>query len=414
MATVGVSTDISVVRAVLLPNPRSDDPSGGPPEQFDRDVDRAGPAAAVTAVLGDLADRTLSLIENIAVTYRTPEERRELVTHLGAGRWRTASLVSVRAALLAFVREHRELDRFGTLLGLEVSARDLTYLVTGPSRERVLAAGAWKPGDDAAAEAFEHVRPALVTHGLRIDGIALFGAKRIRPALREQVERAFDAETVTLDGPPNPAALGAALIAAGQLPEDEPATVLLDDDTRRAAGLLPVGIALATLLGLAGPTVAHLTDDAVWTRPPVTVSEAAAPGPPDPATQPADAHAAPPAPAPIRIEATHDAAAPAPPPAAPRPAVAAPTRAPSVPVATPAPSTAADAPVRPEAPPSVTTDPATPTEPPLPTTTSVGAPGPDGLFPGESPPPPPDADPAVVSAWWDNHWRMKQLWLQGK
>ncbi|WP_157115785.1 hypothetical protein [Nocardia puris] len=289
MATVGVSTDISVVRVVLLPNPRSDGPSGGPsggpPEQIDREVDRAGPAAAVTAVLGDLADRTLSLIENIAVTYRTPGERRELVTHLGAGRWRTTSLVSVRAALLAFVREHRELDRFGTLLGLEVSERELTYLVTGPSRERVLAAGAWKRGDDAAAEAFDHVHPALITHGLRIDGIALFGTKRLRPALREQVARAFDAETVTLDGPPDPAALGAAVIAAGQLPEDEPATVLLDDDTRRAAGLLPVGIALATLLGLAGPTVAHLTDDAVWTRP-VTVSSLPSPDRPTPRRSP--------------------------------------------------------------------------------------------------------------------------------
>ncbi|WP_280186699.1 hypothetical protein [Nocardia gipuzkoensis] len=53
-------------------------------------------------------------------------------------------------------------------------------------------------------------------------------------------------------------------------------------------------------------------------------------------------------------------------------------------------------------------------EPPAPPPATAAAPDEPFLFPGESPPPPWNADPAVVQAWWDNHSKLRESWLQGR
>ncbi|WP_431971726.1 hypothetical protein [Nocardia sp. bgisy134] len=427
MATVGVSADRWSVRGVLLSHPTADEPSSAPLEEVEQEIGAATVAETIPEILEALADRTLSLIENIALTYRTVDERRAIVTHLATGRWRTSSLVSVRSALLAFVRDVPSLYRFETILVLEVADRDLTFILTDAARSRILGSGTWRAGSDPAAEAHDRVRPALLSQGLTLDGVALCGAP-VTAELRRECERAFGVPAEIVDEPHTAAALGAARIAAAQLPEDsghehghEPsgATALATRERRRAGVMLPVGAAAAAVLAASGIAVAHVTDNGVWARQPDhKTAQAQAPATPDPADPSAP---------PIVIESTIQA-----------PTSAAPQN-PGRPTPRPAarpidPGDPAD-PYDPNDPrpethtrtvePTQYDGPATPggeaaapgqepaATPEVPTTTAVGAPNGDGLFPGESPPPPVGSDPAAISAWWENHLRLKQIWMQG-
>ncbi|MCP2275844.1 hypothetical protein SAMN04244553_0674 [Nocardia amikacinitolerans] len=402
MATVGVSADRSTVRAVLLSNPAADEPPSAPLEEVEWEIGEATAAESIAAALEQLADRTRSLIENIALTYRTVEERRDIVTHLATGRWRTSSLVSVRAALLAYVREAAELDRFETILVLEVSDRDLTFILTDAARSRIIASAAWRAGPDPAAEALDRVRPALLAKGMALDAVVLCGAQGAAPELLDDFERVFEVPAVTVDERYTAAAVGAARIAAAQLPQDpggEPTPAIATVERRRAGVALPLGAAAVAVLAASGIALSRGTDEATWTR------EAYQPAPP--AAAPATPDTARPDPGPpTYIEGAQPPIAPA-----------------------------ADAPANPvrptpaEARPIDPGDPADPydpndprpseTHPQIPTTThhpdpaALGAPDDNGLFPGESPPPPPGSDPALISAWQANHLRLNQQWLLG-
>ncbi|WP_431951271.1 hypothetical protein [Nocardia lijiangensis] len=423
MATVGVSADRWTVRGVLLSHPTADEPSSAPLEEVKREIGDASTAETITAVLEAMADRTVSLIENIALTYHTVDQRRAVVTHLATGRWRTSSLVSVRAALLAYVRDVPNLDRFETILMLEVADRDLTFILADAGRFQILGSGAWRAGADPPAEALDRVRPALLAKGLTLDGVALCGSP-VTPELLDGFERTFGVPAVAVDDQHTAVALGAARIAAAQLPEDpghehghQPSgATAIDMRRRRRAGvLLALGAVAASVLAGSGAAVSNVTDDAVWAREADQRSaRPAAPATPDTAE---------PAAPPIQLESTHEPADPAagapanPVRPTPRPAERpidpgdpADPGAPGDPgeqheeeTATQLPTTAAD----PEAPA------AEPTEPFATPTTPLGAPDGDGLFPGESPPPPAGSDPGAIAAWWENHLRLQQLWRQG-
>ncbi|MEV0030115.1 hypothetical protein [Nocardia sp. NPDC050793] len=424
MATVGVSTDRRTVRGVLLSHPTADKPSSDPLDEVEQEIGAATAAERIPEVLEALADRTLSLIENIALTYRTVDERRAIVTHLATGRWRTSSLVSVRAALLAFVRDVPSLDRFETILVLEVADRDLTFVLTDAGRSRILGSGTWRAGADPAAEAHDRVRPTLLAQGLTVDGVALCGGP-VTLELLGDCERAFGVPSVIVDDPQAATALGAARIAAAQLPEEsgheyEPSgATAIAGERRRAGVLLPVGAAAAAVLAASGIAVAHVTDEGVWARQSdKKTSQAQAPATPDPGEPTAP---------PIVIESTDPAPSTGVPqnPARPTPVPAARPIDPGDPAdpydpndprpesrTTTVEPTQYDGPATPDAEPATPgTEPAA--TPEVPTTTVVGAPNGDGLFPGEAPPPPAGSDPAAIASWWENHLRLQQLWRQG-
>ncbi|WP_433758967.1 hypothetical protein [Nocardia sp. CA-135398] len=203
------------------------------------------------------------------------------------------------------------------------------------------------------------------------------------------------------------AARGAALIAAERLRE---LPVVAPSNGRRNRRLLLGAAAVATLLGAFGIAVAQILDD----HPSEAVGRAASP---PPSTPPAAIPSAP-----ITIESappTTPAVEPTPQQIAP----IAPTRPPArrTPSATASASTTETmAPTGPgSAPPTATTTPIAPpavsgsTTPESPTSTTVGAPDGNWLFPGESPPPPLNVDPEVIRAWWANHWMLKERWLRG-
>ncbi|TQM33311.1 hypothetical protein [Nocardia bhagyanarayanae] len=402
MATVGVSADRSAVRAVLLSNPAADEPPPASLEEVEREIGEATAAESIAAALEELAGRTRSLIENIALTYRTVEERRDIVTHLATGRWRTSSLVSVRAALLAYVREAPDLDRFETILALEIADRDLTFILADAARSRILASAAWRTGPDPAAEALDRVRPALLAKGLTLDGVVLCGSQSAAPELLDDFERVFQVPAVTADDRYTAAAVGAARIAAAQLPQDpggEPGGAPAIAVERRRAGVaLPLGAAAVAVLTASGIALSRGTDEATWAREANQPAPVSAPATPDTARPDA---------APVLIEGAPQPIGPA-------------AGAPANPVQ-PAPGAAQARPIDPG-------DPADPYDPndPRPsereTTTRqtgpavaapLGAPDDNGLFPGEPPPPPPGSDPALISAWQANHLRLNQQWLLG-
>ncbi|MGV9817059.1 hypothetical protein [Nocardia xishanensis] len=423
MATVGVSADRRTVRGVLLFHPTADEPASARLDEVEQEIGAATAAETIPEVLEALADRTLSLIENIALTYRTVDERRAIVTQLATGRWRTSSLVSVRAALLAFVRDVPSLDRFETILVLEVADRDMTFVLTDAGRSRILGSGTWRAGSEPAAEAYDRVRPTLLAQGLTVDGVALCGGP-VTLELLGDCERAFGVPAVIVDDPRAAAALGAARIAAAQLPEDaghdyDPSgATAIAAERRRAGVLLPVGAAAAAVLAASGIAVAHVTDEGVWARTPdQKTSQAQAPATPDPGELTA----------PIVIESTIPAPATGVPQNSVRPTPHAAARPidpgdPADPFdpndPRPRSQTATVEPTQYDGPAIRDAEPATPgTEPAatpaVPTTTAVGAPNDEGLFPGESPRPPEGSDPAAISAWWENHLRLNQLWMQG-
>ncbi|MFI6996741.1 hypothetical protein [Nocardia sp. NPDC050175] len=388
MATVGISTERTVVRGVLLTDGPEPGTRPGVVREVHQQVDEDPATAVVVAVLDRLTTESDLQVDDVAVTYRTVAERRALVSHLSSLKWRSASLVSARSALLAVIQDMPGLDEFGTVLVVEALSDHTCCAVIGPDRARIMAADSWPVGlsdADSTSKAISRMWPMLDAISARPDAVVLCGAAAAEPEIATVLQLALTAPVLRLPDFANAAARGAALVAAEQI-RNPPAAI--PRDRRPPIRLLLSAAALATLLGASSFTIAQLHAE----HSPVidVLGSSAEPAPPQPATsamlppiqpsiarEPGEPRLVPP----TRVAA----------PLAPRPAH---TTSDSV---EPPPPSSSNAPE-----PSAAAAP-----------TTVGAPNSDWLFPGEPPPPPAGSDPAAVRAWWDNHFLLKERWLHG-
>ncbi|MEU0503450.1 hypothetical protein [Nocardia sp. NPDC005998] len=397
MATVGISAERTVVRGVVLADGVAEIVSSAARPRPHED----GVGAAITGVLDGFAEvlGDSARVEDIAIVYRSVAERRLIVSQLAGRRWASSSLVSERSALAVLTREEPGLDEFGTVLVLEMADGHTSFVLLGPDREAVSASGSWGYGTvdaDTAGQTIGRILPMLDSVDMRPDAVAVCGSSAADPDIATMLVLGFEAPVILVADPADAAARGAALIAAQRL-RDLPEVVSADGGRTRR--LLLGAAAVATVLGASGIAVAQIRDD----HPSEVVDRTTESLPPGMSVSVAPV-------APITVE-------PAPTTAPSEPITIEPTSAASwsttvtpTPVQRP-PSTAS-------APTSETTDPpepttATTTESSTPTSTTAESSNGDWLFPGESPPPPLNADPAVIRAWWDNHWRLQQRWLGG-
>lgn len=395
MATVGISAERAVVRGVVL----AEGAPGIVLRAAQRCLQGGDSGAAIADVLDGFADELggSARVEDVAIVYRSVVERRSILSQLAAGKWAASSLVSERSALAVMAREQEwGLGEFGTALVLEIVAGHTSFVLLGPERDTVAASGSWAYGTvdaDTAGQTIGRILPILDSAGVRPDAVAVCGSGAGDPDIATVLRLGLQAPVILVPDPADAAARGAALIAAQRLHE---LPVMAPADGRRTRRLLLGAAAIATVLGASGIAVAQIRDD----HPPEVVSRTAASLPPSlPASvaPPAPIEAAPAAipSEPITIQLTPDQIWPittAPPPRTPPRTASVPT------------TETTDLPEP--------TDPTTAESPP-PTPTTVGAPDGNWLFPGESPPPPLNADPEVVRAWWDNHWMLKERWLRG-
>ncbi|WP_174185047.1 hypothetical protein [Nocardia barduliensis] len=418
-ATVGIAAEQAVVRGVLL---SSTAPRGTCPTVL-REVERPvehSTAASVAATLDALTADAASgaEIDDVAVAYRTVAERRAIVSQLSSAAWRSSSLVSTKTALLALVEDLPDLADYGTLLVVEVVGYHTSYLVVGPNRADVLAFDSWSSGvvdAETARSALGRIQSALEAAGLLPDAVVLCGSSVRDPGIASVLRLGFPESVVVSPDHVDAAAYGAALVAAAPFRSAPPAPPVAH---RRHVGRgILAGAAAAALLGGAAVAVVQAREDlpanAEVGGPAQAPVSAAQPVEPNPVV-------APPAPAPevVPIAPQPDSAAvPGPYPGPPVPPQPAPYPA----------NTQAEMPVEPIIPPAPappleqqpTPDRHRPTttispEPPGPPPTTAAVPDEPFLFPGESPPPPWNADPAVVQAWWDNHWKLKESWLHNR
>ncbi|MFE7747377.1 hypothetical protein [Nocardia sp. NPDC057455] len=419
-ATVGISAEQAVVRGVLVSSTAQ---RGTRPEVL-RAIElpiEHSTSASVAAMLEALTAEAGSDIEidDVAVAYRTVAERRAIVSQLSSASWRSSSLVSTKTALLALVQDSPSLAQYRTLLVLEVVGYHTSYLVTGPDRNEILASGTWASGvvdADTAGLAIDRIRPALEAAEQSPDAVVLCGSSAGNPEVVAAVRLGFAAPVLAAPDSAHAAAFGAASVAAAPFRSASAAPVA--SDRRHPGRVILAGAAAAALLGGAAIAVTQVRED----RPAGEVGgpaqapiPAAQPAAPNPAVAPADdpgpavehspvallpgpasvpeplVTSAPPAPYPADDRAQSPAGQPLPP-------------APVPPQVEPQPSQER------HRPPPTTQLP----EPAEPSPTTVTAPDDTYLFPGESPPPPWNADPAAVQAWWDNHWKLKESWLHGR
>ncbi|WP_433733229.1 hypothetical protein ACQP0C_13295 [Nocardia sp. CA-129566] len=394
MATVGISAERTMVRGVVL--------GDGAPEivlcaaQPRLREDEVG--AAIIGVLDGFAEELgdSARVEDVAIVYRSVAERRLIVSQLAAGQWASSSLVSERSALAVMTREEPGLDEFDTVLALEIADGHTSFVLLGPERDAVSASGSWAYGTvdaDTADQTVGRILPILDSVAVRPDAVAVCGSGADDPDIATVLVLGLEAPVIPVADPADAVARGAALIAAQRLRELPVAVPTDDGRTRR---LLLGAAAVATVLGASGIAVAQIRDD----HPVEVASRTAESLPPSMSA----------APAPITIEAAPSAESS-------EPVTIEPTSGPiwsttttPTPIRRTPPRTAS-------APTTETTDPPEPTASTTaesPTSTTVGAPDGSWLFPGESPPPPFDADPAVIRAWWDNHWMLQQRWLGGR
>ncbi|MGW4368173.1 hypothetical protein ACWEKT_21275 [Nocardia takedensis] len=409
-ATVGISAEQTVVRGVLVPCGPGEEAGLAEPRTFEYRV--ADAAGAVPGVLDRIVAEVAPdiRIENVAVVYRGSEERKAVVSDLAAGGWRSASMVSLRSALAAALTDLPAVARYDTVAVLETVGRSSAVVLVGPDRGRVLAYDSWQPGLlDAAsvADALPRLRKNWDDPESRPDAVALCQEGLEAAAIAAALDRKLPVPVLRIPDGAYVAARGAALIAAGQIDEAEPAAVVTGVRWRRPA---LAAAAAALVLGGAGFAVAQLVGDRDSTAAegpvasssgPASAVEAAATSTsttrtPEPTTPPVIVP-----PPPDMAPAEQAAPEPAPAPAPQRPAY---TRPRPTTVNTPPPPEPEPAEPEPEAP---------PVEPQPPAPTKVGAPDGNGLFPGESPPPAPGSDPDAARQWWDNHWSLKERWLSG-
>ncbi|MFC9440249.1 hypothetical protein [Nocardia sp. NPDC057030] len=382
MATVGISAERTVVRGVLLIGEFVADARPHLLRAVTEEVADGSGTAAVATVLDRLTGDAELPIDDVAVLYRTADERRALVTFLASRTWQSASLVSIRSALLAVVQDAPGLAEFGTVLVIETLGDHTCCAVVGPDRARILASESWPAGlhdAESAGRAVSRMWPMLDTLGVRPDAVVLCGAAAGEPEISTVLHNAFGVQVRRLPDFVNAPARGAALVAAEQIRN---LPVPIPPEHHRSHRVMLSAAALIALLGGSAFTVAALHTERT---PAVHVLDASAkPTPPEPITS----DTPPPDPLPSATEPAEPTWMP--------PAVVPPAR-------------TTDR-VEPPPPSSSSTFP----EPPVPpASTTVGAPNADWLFPGEPPPPPAGSDPAVVRAWWDNHLALKQRWLNG-
>ncbi|QIS10713.1 hypothetical protein [Nocardia arthritidis] len=365
--TAGISAERTIARAVLLPDATDEaehlrfmelrGPGG---------VDRIGPRSVLDQLAAEIDEP--DTIDDVGVVYRTAEERRAMVAELASGAWHSASLVSVRSALLAAIGNARELDDFGTVAAFDVAEHQVTFVVVGADRDRIVATGSWRSTVAAAgvADAITRAWRSTDTAELRLDAAIVCGSLAGESAMSAVRRLGSRQAPIEVRYRPEAVTRGAALVAAGPR-HSAPVPI---SGTRSRGPMLAFGCAaLAVAIGLIAirvetgrASVAHAAGV------PVALPTPGLPHPP-----------------------------PAPPP-------------PAVTIAAPAPEISS-IPTQP-----VATDAPGPTETPTATTqppTTVGAPNIVGLFPSESPPPPIGAGPTEWQTWWDNHLKLNRQWLNG-
>ncbi|APE34965.1 hypothetical protein BOX37_14545 [Nocardia mangyaensis] len=420
--TVGISAELGVIRGVLL----STEPPAQPAvlRSVEQRVDDGG---SIVGALNALAE-TEPRIADVAVAYHSAQDRKAIVSELASGEWRTSSMVSTGSAMSALVGGTPELDEFRTVVLLNVVDRTSTAVVVGAERGQILASESWATrwgvgtADEASTEVFDadpmsetigRVRSMLASVPTHPSVVALCGSRAAEPEIATVLQDELGAPVVLLPDFADATARGAALVAAGQVRNRSAAPPAVP----RRPGRLPLVAAVAAaLLVASGFAVTEVLDDS---------------SPAVKAGLPSAASPSPPSVSATAVEATTEAQVPRRPAAAVPPSTLVPNPAPDAgrtPVVDPVPVVpAAPAPQwNPEFPdraPATAANPSTPApsaSPPntatpseTPTPTRVGEPDPNGLFPGESPPPPAGADPASERAWWDNHWNLKQRWLHG-
>jgi hypothetical protein len=419
--TVGISAERSVVRGVLLSSV-----PGKQSEVLQVVEQRAETGASIVGALDALAEAGPA-IADVAVAYHSAQDRQRIVSELASGQWRTSSLVSTRSALFALAGDMPELDEFATVVMLDLADRTATAVVVGPGRRHILASDAWATGfadgtsldapvqsvdADAMAETITRLRSMLATIPAHPDAVVLSGSSAADPEIGGALRYELTARVVLVPDFAQATARGAALIAADQVRKQsaEPPR-----PPRRTARLLLTAAALAAFLGVAGFAASQILDDSSAA---MNASSPDATNRPSPATSaPATAEAT----ADVQIPASSAASDPDPAlPVTPAPTANVPTPAPAPPW-TPAPPPSATAAPRPEplagapapqaGPPE--SSPRAPAPSEAPTPTKIGPPDPQGLFPGESPPPAAGSDPAAEQAWWANHWNLKRQWMNG-
>ncbi|MFI9505314.1 hypothetical protein [Nocardia sp. NPDC052566] len=360
--TVGISSEREVAYAELV----SFTELGA---ETVRRVELVANGAALGSVLDHLAAGVVEDIEDVAVVYRTVEQRRAMVAELAEGPWCSSSMVSVRSALLAAVQNARELDDFATVAAFELSGEQVTFVVVGPERDRALVGDALRPGAATTAGIVEAI--AHVWRKANVDDIQLDAALVCGVLVDDSVVAA-----IRRLGPPNSqiaihhvagAALrGAAVVAAS---EHHDTNIAAPEDTSHTARGPLLVFGLAVVVAVVGAVVVRMDTG---------MREASASAGPTSTDAPPS----------LSVPET--------------PAAATESASEST-----SPTTSEPAPITD----SSTQDSSPEMPPPMPSTT-VSAPNGEGLFPGETLPPI-GADQAAWDAWWENHTKLKNQWLNG-
>ncbi|WP_181725738.1 hypothetical protein [Nocardia gipuzkoensis] len=416
-ATVGISAEQAVVRGVMLSSTARQGTRPTVLREVEQPVEHstaASVAAALDALTADAGSDTE--IDDVAVAYRTVAERRAIVSQLSSAMWRSSSLVSTKTALQALVENTPCLAQYGTLLVVEIVGYHTSYLVVGPNREEILAFDSWSSGvvdAETAGSAIDRIHVASEAAGLVPDAVVLCGSSAGNPEIVAALRLGFTAPVIVAPDYVEAAAYGAALVAAAPFRSAPTAPPVAD--RRHVGRVILAGAAAAALLGGAAMAVVQAREN----RPanaeidgpvqvPISAPQLAEPNP----------VAVPPAPAPEQIPVAPSLDSASTPGPYPGPEVP--------PQPAPYPANAQPLPIEPVPPgPPPVEQPPTPhrhrpttttisPEPPAPPPATAAAPDEPFLFPGEPPPPPWNADPAVVQAWWDNHSKLRESWLQGR
>ncbi|MGY2057558.1 hypothetical protein ACW9HQ_21825 [Nocardia gipuzkoensis] len=416
-ATVGISAEQAVVRGVMVSSTARQGTRPTVLREVEQPVEHstaASVAAALDALTADAGSDTE--IDDVAVAYRTVAERRAIVSQLSSAMWRSSSLVSTKTALQALVENTPGLAEYGTLLVLDIVGYHTSYLVVGPNREEILAFDSWSSGvvdAETAGSAIDRIHVASEAAGLVPDAVVLCGSSAGNPDIVAALRLGFTAPVIVAPDYVEAAAYGAALVAAAPFRSAPTAPPVADRG--HVGRVVLAGAAAAALLGGAAMAVVQAREN----RPanaeidgPVQVSISA------PQLAEPNPVAVPPAPALEQIPVAPSLDSASTPGPYPGPEVP--------PQPEPYPANAQPLPIEPVPPgPPPVEQPPTPhrhrpttttisPEPPAPPPVTAAAPDEPFLFPGESPPPPWNADPAVVQAWWDNHSKLRESWLQGR
>ncbi|MFI7668049.1 hypothetical protein [Nocardia sp. NPDC049526] len=98
----------------------------------------------ITGVLDGVADESGNDAGggDDAIVYQTVSERQAIVSQPATRKWASSSQVSDRSALAALAREEHGLELFETVRVLEIVYGQTLFVLVGPARDTVSAAGA--------------------------------------------------------------------------------------------------------------------------------------------------------------------------------------------------------------------------------------------------------------------------------